>query len=49
LQTHIRFVSIDEEGNPIPIGEKGKNRITRLIESIQPKTEQDVQSNPKRS
>lgn len=47
LQTHIRFVSIDEEGNPIPIGEKGKNRITRLIES-QPKPEQDVQSNPKR-
>lgn len=32
LKTHIKFVHIDEEGNPIPIGEKGKNRINRLIE-----------------
>jgi acyl-CoA thioesterase YciA len=32
LKTHIKFVHIDEEGNPIPIGEKGKNRITKLIE-----------------
>jgi acyl-CoA thioesterase YciA len=32
LKTNIRFVRIDEEGNPIPIGEKGKNRITKLIE-----------------
>jgi len=31
LKTHIKFVHIDEEGNPIPIGEKGRNRITRLI------------------
>ena len=35
LKTHIRFVHIDEEGNPIPIGEKGRNRITRLIEQNQ--------------
>jgi acyl-CoA thioesterase YciA len=34
LKTHIKFVHIDEEGNPIPIGEKGKNRITKLIEKI---------------
>ena len=33
LKTNIRFVRIDEEGNPIPIGEKGRNRITKLIES----------------
>jgi len=32
LKTNIRFVQIDEEGNPIPIGEKGKNRINSLIE-----------------
>jgi acyl-CoA thioesterase YciA len=32
LKTNIRFVRIDEEGNPIPIGEKGKSRITRLID-----------------
>jgi acyl-CoA thioesterase YciA len=32
LKTNIRFVRIDEEGNPIPIGEKGRLRITRLIE-----------------
>jgi acyl-CoA thioesterase YciA len=35
LKTHIKFVHIDEEGNPIPIGEKGRNRITRLIEQNQ--------------
>ena len=33
LKTHIKFVHIDEEGNPIPIGEKGKNRINKLIEN----------------
>lgn len=32
LKTHIRFVRIDEEGNPIPINEKGRSRIARLIE-----------------
>ena len=32
LKTHIKFVHIDEEGNPIPIGEKGKTRINRIIE-----------------
>ncbi len=34
LKTNIRFVRIDEEGNPIPINEKGKNRITKLIENL---------------
>jgi acyl-CoA thioesterase YciA len=33
LKTQIRFVHIDEEGHPIPIGEKGKNRVNRLIEN----------------
>lgn len=31
LKTNITFVHIDEEGNPIPIGEKGRRRITNLI------------------
>jgi acyl-CoA thioesterase YciA len=31
LKTNIKFVHIDEEGNPIPIGEKGKNRMNKLI------------------
>ncbi|CAB4159381.1 COG1607 Acyl-CoA hydrolase [uncultured Caudovirales phage] len=31
LKTHIKFVHIDEEGNPIPIGEKGKRRIQAII------------------
>jgi acyl-CoA thioesterase YciA len=38
LKTNIRFVRIDEEGNPVPIGEKGRSRIQKLIdlrESIQ--------------
>lgn len=34
LKTNIRFVRIDEEGNPIPINEKGKNRIAKLIEIL---------------
>jgi acyl-CoA thioesterase YciA len=34
LKTNIRFVRIDEEGNPIPIGEKGRIRITNLIQEI---------------
>ena len=32
LKTNIRFVRIDEEGNPIPINEKGRNRIVKLIQ-----------------
>jgi len=39
LKTHIKFVHIDEEGNPIPIGEKGRNRITKLL-GQQPQDEQ---------
>lgn len=31
LKTNIKFVSIDEDGNPIPIGEKGRLRLTNLI------------------
>ena len=37
LKTQIKFVQIDEEGNPIPIGEKGRNRITKLIADGQSK------------
>jgi acyl-CoA thioesterase YciA len=33
LKTNITFVHIDEEGNPIPIGEKGRRIITNLIEN----------------
>jgi acyl-CoA thioesterase YciA len=33
LRTHIKFVHIDDEGNPIPIGERGRNRIQRIIET----------------
>ena len=33
LKTQIKFVRIDEEGNPIPIGEKGRLRIQNLIET----------------
>ena len=32
LKTNIRFVRIDEEGNSIPINEKGRNRIAKLIQ-----------------
>jgi acyl-CoA thioesterase YciA len=31
LKTNIRFVRIDEEGNPIPIGDRGRSRITSLL------------------
>ena len=30
--TNIKFVRIDEEGNPIPVGEKGRRRIQELVE-----------------
>lgn len=33
LKTHITFVQIDEGGNPIPLGEKSKNRINNLIQN----------------
>jgi acyl-CoA thioesterase YciA len=32
LRTNIKFVSIDEDGNPIPLGEKARRRITTLLE-----------------
>jgi acyl-CoA hydrolase len=31
LKTHITFVQIDEEGNPIPLGEKAKRRINEMV------------------
>jgi len=33
LKTQITFVQIDEGGNPIPLGEKAKKRISNLIEN----------------
>lgn len=33
LKTQIKFVHIDEEGNPIPVGEKGRRRIKELVEN----------------
>lgn len=38
LRTNIKFVHVDEEGNPIPIGEKGRTRITTMIKNEQEKT-----------
>lgn len=34
LRTNIKFVRIDEEGNPIPISERSKNRISEKIKSF---------------
>lgn len=34
LRTTIKFVRIDEEGNPIPISERAKDRINSIIESF---------------
>jgi acyl-CoA hydrolase len=31
LKTTITFVHIDEEGSPIPLGEKAKNRINSML------------------
>jgi acyl-CoA thioesterase YciA len=33
LRTNIKFVRIDEEGNAIPINEKGRKKIQGLIDS----------------
>jgi len=33
LRTHIKFVHIDDEGNPMPIGEKPRRRISKLLET----------------
>ena len=34
LKTHIKFVRIDEEGNPIPLSDKVKNKIKTLIDAV---------------
>ena len=33
LKTHIKFVHIDEDSHPIPIGEKGRRRVQELIDA----------------
>lgn len=33
LRTHIRFVRIDEDGNPIPISERAKMRVGEIIKT----------------
>jgi acyl-CoA thioesterase YciA len=33
LKTNIKFVSIDEEGNPIPLQERARTRIQKLLDS----------------
>jgi acyl-CoA thioesterase YciA len=41
LKTNIRFVRIDEDGNPVPISERAKIRIEKIIngeETIDDKT-----------
>ena len=32
LKTHIKFVHIDEEGHPIPLGEKARNRVEKMLQ-----------------
>ena len=34
LKTNIKFVRIDEEGNPIPISDRAKQRIQRMIDGV---------------
>jgi acyl-CoA thioesterase YciA len=34
LKTNIRFVRIDEDGNPVPISERAKNRINKIISGL---------------
>ena len=34
LKTHIAFVQIDEGGNPIPLADKARKRITAMIEKL---------------
>ena len=31
LKTHIKFVHIDEEGHPIPLGDKARNRVNKIL------------------
>jgi acyl-CoA thioesterase YciA len=33
LKTNITFVRIDDDGNPIPIGERGRKQIKELIDN----------------
>ena len=33
LQTHMKFVYIDEDGTPLPLKEKSRNRIEKLLNS----------------
>jgi hypothetical protein len=39
LKTNIRFVQISEYGNPIPIGERGRSRIERMVATLPEETE----------
>ena len=43
LKTHIKFVHIDEEGNPIPIGEKGRTRVQRFLEKKQAQADETIE------
>ena len=36
LKTHTKFVYIDEDGNAIPIKDKAKTRITKMINDFKP-------------
>jgi acyl-CoA thioesterase YciA len=35
LKTNICFVNIDDEGNPIPIGDKARNRINKIFKNTE--------------
>lgn len=36
LRTNIKFVRIDEDGNPIPISDRAKNRISKISQGEEP-------------
>jgi acyl-CoA thioesterase YciA len=39
LKTNIRFVQISEYGNPIPIGERGRCKIEKMVLTLPKETE----------
>ena len=38
LKTHMKFVYIDEDGTPLPLKDKSRNRLTTMIKNEQEKT-----------
>jgi len=42
LHTETTFVRIDDEGNPIPISDRAKNRINQIIEGTLDKSDKTI-------